>query len=122
MIDLLFTKVVNPELLHNEITAVLGSNLIGVSTGPEKQLRVHLHDDTPAADQALVAGIVAAHDSAQLTDRQKRLNSHAAFIATLHKPWNHWNANEKDDFLRLLADQLLDDGSVEQSSTVVKTL
>jgi hypothetical protein len=106
VIDLVYEKTpVNPARLQEELAAVLGSEFVGVSTSP-KDLRVHIQDDLPAADQAKIAGIVAAHDASQLSTAQQAEADQQIALEALRKPWDQWTGDDQAQFIRLLAEQM----------------
>ena len=77
MIDLMFTKTVNPDLLHEQIAAVIGARLIGISTAPEESSPGACAGRTLSpADRDQVAALVTAHDGTQLTTCQQREITH----------------------------------------------
>lgn len=65
---MIFNKLVNPSQLHNELEAVLGADLIGISTRPPDVVEVHV---TENADTSGVEAAVNNHDRTVLTDEQK---------------------------------------------------
>lgn len=106
VIDLSYEKVtVNPAKLHEELAAALGEKFKGISTG-NGQVRVHIQDDMPQAQQDLIAAIVAAHDANQRTAAQQAEADRAAKLQALRKPWAEWTAQDQADFLGILAGQM----------------
>ncbi len=105
LIDLVFEKErVNPTLLHQELAAVLGEKMVGVSTDVG-QVRVHLMDDTPKVVQDQVGPIVATNDATKLTTAQQTEVDRATALDALRKPWDEWTALDQTNFLRILAGQ-----------------
>lgn len=67
MRDLTFQKTVLAGKLHTELAAAIGAKLVGISTG-ETPCIVHVTDDTTPADEATIATLVTAHNSAPPPD------------------------------------------------------
>jgi hypothetical protein len=106
VIDLVYDKTpVNPARLQEELAAVLGLQFVGVSTGPNG-LRVHIQNDMSAANQAKIAGIVAAHDASQLSTTQQAEADQQTALDALRKPWDQWTGEDQGAFIRLLAEQM----------------
>jgi hypothetical protein len=106
IIDLTYDKVsVNPARLREELAAVLGSQFVGLSTGPDSQVRVHIQDSMKQADRDKIGPIVAAHDANQLTAAQQAEMDRAAALETLRKPWAEWTPEDQAQFLKILAAQ-----------------
>lgn len=105
VIDLAFDHpAVNLERLHEDLAVALGAQFVGVSAG-RGQVRVHIQDDMPPADQDRIAGLVAAHDAGQLSAAQQAEVDRQAALDVLRKPWAEWTAQDQADFIRLLAEQ-----------------
>jgi hypothetical protein len=105
MIELSFDKAqVNPERLHEELAAVVGSDLVGVSAGGGR-VRLHLAADPSDAIRTALAVLVAEHDAGQLTAIQQARLDRETRRAALRKAWSAWTAADKDDLLRLLAEE-----------------
>jgi len=99
---------INPELLAEELTAVLGNYFAGISTGGDAGLvRVHVQAGTPKELQDQVQAVMASHDGSQLThDQQTRADQNAQFTVLKQKSWAEWTAQDKDTLLQLLLNRL----------------
>lgn len=109
IVDLKYEKdAVNPALLSEELTAVLGEDLVGVSAGGDLgNVRVHMLASTSVAMREQVGTIVAAHDANQLTaDQQTQASQTTQLAALKEKPWAEWTAQDKDILLQLLAERV----------------
>lgn len=101
---------VNAEKLHEEIAAMLAGHgkadgFFGVSTGPMETVRVHVTPDVAEQHQADIVDVVANHDASAQTDDQKKEKDKQDKLDSLKKPWKDWTDQDKDDYLKLLADQ-----------------
>ena len=108
LIEWLYPKEeINLDLLSEELVAVLGTDLVGISIGGDRgQVRVHVQADTPPAMQDQVGTIIAAHDAAQMTAEQRTRADQVAQLAALdQKAWTEWTTQDKDLLLRLLAER-----------------
>jgi len=105
--DLIYDKTqVNPAKLHEELKVLLGDQFWGISTGQEPgKVRVHVDHALPTASQALIAPVVEAHDPLTLTAAQLAEADRAARLDALRKPWAVWTAADRENLLRLLAEQ-----------------
>lgn len=108
MIELEFHKEpVNGRLLHEQIEAVLGPDkLIGVSTGPDDLLRIHLIDGLTDDIQAIITPVVDQHDGMGLSQQQLQAQDWLNRLAALRKPWDQWTDGDRSEFIRLLAEQM----------------
>lgn len=106
MIDLTFErKNLNLALLHEELLALLGPKLVGVSQDG-RGVRVHLLDSTTPDERKAAGEIVARHDDSRFTAEQQMQRERQAALAALRKPWAQWTPADKDALLRLLAGDL----------------
>ncbi len=106
MIDLVFERQgINLALLHDELTAVLGGKLVGLSQDG-RAVRVHLLDSSTPDERKTVGEIVARHDGSRFTAAQQAERERQAALEALRKPWAQWSAADKDALLRLLAGEL----------------
>ena len=104
VIDLSYKKAVNPELLREELAAVLGEKLVGTSTSAG-QLRVHILDDTSQELRDRVSAVVATHDPAQMTVAQQTTGERKTALEDLQrKPWIEWTETDKETLLQFLAE------------------
>lgn len=108
IVDLVFERgAVNVERLHHDLRGVVGEALAGVSVdGEAGRVRVHLRGEITTGMKDQIAAAVAAHDIKQLTPEQQARQDRAALIAVLSKPWPAWDARDRDDLLRLLAESV----------------
>lgn len=98
---------VNLGLLHQELTAALGTQCCGVSKNGGK-LRIHLFDDTPESVDSLVRNLVTSHDPKVKSQVQQDLEAEAAILASVKgKKPTQWKSDEKDQVLEILLRRLL---------------
>lgn len=99
----------NLDLLHEELRAVLGEVVIGVSAGVGPgRLRIHLRADRADEVAGQARAVLARHDATKQSAAQRREAERARFAARLRgRAWGAWSASDKDEALRLVVEALL---------------
>lgn len=98
---------VNAELLDEELKALGLACYAGLSTGGGK-VRVHLAGEWTKADEEKIFEAVRVHKPDELSKRERRERDRRDLAAGLAKPWASWTDADKDRFLRLLAQEVID--------------
>lgn len=98
-------KPVNPEVLHAELAMALGVAYASLSTG-RGLVRIHLAEGTIAEEvKGAALAVVEAHDAGKLTSSRQAEADRVARLEALSKPWAQWTAADREEFLRILAEQ-----------------
>jgi hypothetical protein len=106
-VTILTEKEINVLRLHEELAAVLGVFLQGVSTATKPgRVTVHINDDTPLVARDAIPVVIEMHDPKMLTVEQRAAADRKAALEGLRKPWAAWSEADRTDFVRILAEEM----------------
>jgi hypothetical protein len=67
---------------------------------------VHVNVTAPFELRDQIPALVEAHDASKLTSEQQAEADRRAALDALRKPWAEWTTADREDFVRVLAEEM----------------